>query len=128
MRNKVMEDLRATFRPEFLNRLDEVVLFRSLSREDIEGIVNIQMAVLEARLRERGIALELDEGARRFLAEAGYDPVYGARPLKRAIQRTLENPLAREILAGRFGSGQTIRARHDGEALVFEAEAEVVIK
>lgn len=128
MRDKVMEELRATFRPEFLNRLDEVVLFRSLSREDIEGIVNIQMAVLEARLRERGITLELDEGARRFLAEAGYDPVYGARPLKRAIQKYLENPLAREILAGKFGSGQTIRARHEGEELVFEPDAEVVVQ
>ncbi len=100
MRERVMEELKATFRPEFLNRLDEVVLFRSLGREDIEGIVDIQAAVLERRLKERGITLELDEDARRFLAEVGYDPAYGARPLKRAIQRYLENPLSKEILAG----------------------------
>lgn len=126
MRAKVMEELKATFRPEFLNRLDEVVLFRSLSRQDIEGIVNIQVAVLEKRLLERGMTLELDEGARRFLAEAGYDPVYGARPLKRAIQKYIENPLSKDILAGKFGSGQVIRARREDEAIAFEAEAAVV--
>jgi len=126
-KDKVMEELEAAFRPEFLNRLDEVVLFRSLSREDIEGIVNIQLAILEKRLLERGMTLELDAGARRFLAEAGYDPVYGARPLKRAIQRYLENPLSKELLAGKYGPGQVVYARAHGDGLAFGA-ANVVIQ
>jgi len=126
MREHVMDELKATFRPEFLNRLDEVVMFRSLGREDIEGIVGIQAGVLEKRLMGRGIALELDEGARRFLAEVGYDPVYGARPLKRAIQKYLENPLSKEILGGKIGSGQTVRVTREGDRLAFREAAAVV--
>ncbi len=126
MRDRVMDELRATFRPEFLNRLDEVVMFRSLSREDIEGIVDIQIAVLEKRLRERGFELRLDESARRFLAEQGYDPAYGARPLKRAIQKYLENPLAKDILGGKFTPGQAVQASAGDGALVFRATEAVV--
>ena len=88
--------------------------------------MDIQAGVLEKRLRERGITLELDEGARRFLAEAGYDPVYGARPLKRAIQKYLENPLSKEILGGKIGSGQTVRATREGDRLAFREVAAVV--
>ncbi len=126
MRDRVMDELRATFRPEFLNRLDEVVMFRSLSREDIEGIVDIQVAVLEKRLRERGFELRLDESARRFLAEEGYDPAYGARPLKRAIQKYLENPLAKDILGGKFTPGLAVQASAGDGALAFRATEAVV--
>jgi ATP-dependent Clp protease ATP-binding subunit ClpB len=120
MRDRVMAELKATFRPEFLNRLDEVVLFRSLGQEDILDIVEIQAGVLKRRLSERGFDLEVDEAARRYLSEVGYDPVYGARPLKRAIQKHLENPLSKEILAGRFASGDRIRVTSGKDGLVFE--------
>jgi ATP-dependent Clp protease ATP-binding subunit ClpB len=126
MRERVFAELKATFRPEFLNRLDEVVLFRSLGKEDILGIVDIQVAILQKRLSERGFELEMGEEARRFLGEVGYDPVYGARPLKRAMQRHLENPLSREILAGRFASGDTIAVSAGKDGLAFEKAPESV--
>jgi ATP-dependent Clp protease ATP-binding subunit ClpB len=108
-RGAVMEVVRQAFRPEFLNRLDEILLFRRLSREDMTGIVAIQLRQLQQLLAERKITLEVDEEARRWLAEAGYDPVYGARPLKRVIQRELQNPLALELLEGRIQDGDTVR-------------------
>jgi len=126
MREHVFAELKATFRPEFLNRLDEVVLFKALGKEDILGIVDIQVALLARRLSERGLALEVDASARKHLADAGYDPVYGARPLKRAIQRHLENPLSKEILAGLFASGDTVVASAGKSGLVFEKAASVV--
>ena len=126
MRERVLDELRSTFRPEFLNRLDEVVMFRSLSREDLMGIVDIQLAALKRRLGERGLSLELGDEAKRFLGEAGYDPVYGARPLKRAIQRYLENPLSRDILAGKFPAGTAIKASIGADGLAFEPVPEVV--
>jgi ATP-dependent Clp protease ATP-binding subunit ClpB len=107
-RGQVMEVVRQAFRPEFLNRLDEILLFRRLSREDMAGIVEIQLRQLQKLLDERKITLELDEEAKRWLAEAGYDPVYGARPLKRVIQRELQNPLALEILEGRIQEGDKV--------------------
>jgi len=107
-RGEVMEVVRQAFRPEFLNRLDEILLFRRLSREDMTGIVAIQLRQLQQLLAERKITLEVDEEARRWLAEAGYDPVYGARPLKRVIQRELQNPLALELLEGRIQDGDTV--------------------
>ena len=107
-RGQVMEVVRQAFRPEFLNRLDEILLFRRLSREDMTGIVLIQLRQLQKLLDERKITLELDDEARRWLAEAGYDPVYGARPLKRVIQRELQNPLALEILEGRIRDGDRV--------------------
>ena len=110
-----MDEVRQAFRPEFLNRLDEILLFRRLSRDDMTGIVAIQLTRLQALLAERKITLEVDDAARRWLADAGYDPVYGARPLKRVIQRELQNPLATELLEGlpgrRCGSRQRQRAR-----------------
>jgi ATP-dependent Clp protease ATP-binding subunit ClpB len=109
VRGEVMEIVRSAFRPEFLNRLDEVLLFHRLGRADMTGIVQIQLAHLRKLLADRKIALELDEAAARWLAEAGYDPVYGARPLKRVIQRALQNPLASQILEGRIGEGETVR-------------------
>jgi len=108
------------FRPEFLNRIDEIVEFRPLTKEQIGEIVELQLRRVEARLAERGLRLELTDAARAALAEAGWDPTYGARPLKRAIQRLLENPLALRLLEGDFSEGDTIRVdARDGE-LVFE--------
>jgi ATP-dependent Clp protease ATP-binding subunit ClpB len=114
------EALRETFRPEFLNRIDEVVEFDRLTREQIGEIVELQLARLRARLAERGLSLELTDEAMEHLAEAGWDPTYGARPLKRAIQRQVENPLALRLLEGQFDEGDTVRVDVvDGE-LTFE--------
>jgi ATP-dependent Clp protease ATP-binding subunit ClpB len=109
VRGQVMEAVRAAFRPEFLNRLDEILLFRRLSRDDMVGIVDIQLAQLEKLLEDRKVALDIDAEAKKWLANAGYDPVYGARPLKRVIQRELQNPLAEKILAGEIRDGDTVR-------------------
>jgi ATP-dependent Clp protease ATP-binding subunit ClpB len=109
VRNEVMELVRAAFRPEFLNRLDEILLFRRLSRQDMAAIVEIQLTQLQKLLSDRKITLKLDESAKRWLADQGYDPVYGARPLKRVIQRELQNPLAGLILEGRIVDGETVK-------------------
>jgi ATP-dependent Clp protease ATP-binding subunit ClpB len=117
------EAMTEVFRPEFLNRIDEIVEFHPLSKEQIGEIVELQLQRVEARLAERGLRLELTDEARAVLAEAGWDPTYGARPLKRAIQRLLENPLALRLLEGEFSEGDTVRVdAKDGE-LVFEQAA-----
>jgi len=114
------DELRGRFRPEFLNRIDEIVEFQPLSREQIAEIVDLQLERLRHRLAERQLELDLTDAAKEALAEAGWDPAYGARPLKRAIQRLVENPLALRLLAGDFADGDTIRVdAHDGE-IVFE--------
>jgi ATP-dependent Clp protease ATP-binding subunit ClpB len=114
------EQTREHFRPEFLNRIDEIVVFEQLTREQLAEIVELQLARLRDRLADRGIAIELTDAAKEQLAEAGWDPTYGARPLKRAIQRLVENPLALRLLEGEFADGDTVRVDvHDGE-LVFE--------
>ncbi len=118
------ESLREHFRPEFLNRIDEIVEFRPLSREQLGEIVELQLARLRERLAERELALELTDAAKEAIADAGWDPTYGARPLKRAIQRLLENPLALRLLEGDFAAGDTIRVDAQHGDLVFErAEA-----
>lgn len=104
----VMEAVRGHFRPEFLNRLDETIIFDRLNRENMDGIVDIQMARLLKRLAARKIDLQLDDGARKWLADEGYDPVFGARPLKRVIQSALQNPLAEMLLAGDVNDGDMI--------------------
>jgi ATP-dependent Clp protease ATP-binding subunit ClpB len=109
VRSRVMEAVRAAFRPEFLNRLDEILLFRRLSREDMAGIVDIQLARLQRLIDDRKIHLDVDPEAKAWLAKAGYDPVYGARPLRRVIQRELQNPLAEKILAGEIHDDDTVR-------------------
>jgi ATP-dependent Clp protease ATP-binding subunit ClpB len=123
VRGLVMEEVRAAFRPEFLNRLDEILLFHRLFREHMAGIVDIQVARLAKRLEDRGIALEMDKAARAWLGERGYDPVYGARPLKRVIQRQLENPLAMMVLDGRIGDGDTARVSAGEGGLIVNGEA-----
>jgi ATP-dependent Clp protease ATP-binding subunit ClpB len=108
------------FRPEFLNRIDEIVVFEALSREQLGEIAELQLERLRSRLVERKLSLELTEAAKEVLAEAGWDPTYGARPLKRALQRLVENPLAQRLLAGEFGEGDTIRVDAEAGELTFE--------
>jgi ATP-dependent Clp protease ATP-binding subunit ClpB len=119
MKTEVMEIVGQHFRPEFINRVDDVVVFHPLEAEHIRKIVDIQLGYLHKRLRERDITLVLDPAARDRLAQAGFDPVYGARPLKRAIQQQLENPLAQRILRGDFAPGDTIRVTAEGDSLGF---------
>ncbi|WP_288941298.1 ATP-dependent chaperone ClpB [Roseovarius pacificus] len=114
----VMDAVRSHFRPEFLNRLDEIVIFDRLTRDQMDGIVDIQMARLLKRLASRKITLELDDGARTWLADQGYDPVYGARPLKRVIQKALQDPLAEALLAGEIRDGDTVPVSAGAEGLL----------
>jgi ATP-dependent Clp protease ATP-binding subunit ClpB len=123
MKASVMEVVSQHFRPEFINRIDDVVVFHPLGREHIRKIVDIQLGYLHARLAERDMTIVLTEDARDRLAEAGFDPVYGARPLKRAIQQQVENPLAQEILQGKFKPGDTIEVSVDGVQLEFQNAA-----
>ncbi|GMV68209.1 MAG: chaperone protein ClpB [Pseudomonadota bacterium] len=123
MKSAVMDVVGQHFRPEFLNRIDEVVVFHPLGREHIRRIVDLQVEILRQRLAARDIGLVLTEPALDWLGEVGYDPVYGARPLKRALQQYLENALARDLLQGRFVPGETIEVDRDGDRLVFRAGA-----
>jgi len=127
MRDRLMDALRRTFRPEFLNRIDEIVTFRSLSQEDLTKIVDIQLRDLQKRLADRKITIELTPEAKTTLAERGFDPVFGARPLKRTIQRMVENPLALEILAGKFKDGDhiVVDLARDRETFTFRKETAV---
>ena len=118
VREQVMDVVRDAFRPEFLNRLDEILLFRRLSREDMSSIVKIQLKRLLRLLQERKITLELDDLALTWLGDQGYDPVYGARPLKRVLQRHLQNPLAEKILSGELHDGETVKVSVDKKGLV----------
>jgi ATP-dependent Clp protease ATP-binding subunit ClpB len=127
LKDRLMEALRRTFRPEFLNRIDEIVTFRSLGREEIQQIVDIQLGDLVKRLAERKLTIDLSPEARKALADRGYDPVFGARPLKRTIQRMIENPLAVEVLAGRFAEGDRILVEADGDTFRFRKEAPVAV-
>jgi ATP-dependent Clp protease ATP-binding subunit ClpB len=117
----VMDALRAHFRPEFLNRVDEIIIFDRLTEEDLKKIVEIQLSRLTKRLTQQNITLELSDSAKTLIAREGYDPVYGARPLKRAIQRYLLDPLSMNILEGKFGEGNTIRAEAKNGAIEFSA-------
>ncbi|MBT2145509.1 MULTISPECIES: ATP-dependent chaperone ClpB [unclassified Rhodanobacter] len=119
MKASVLGVVQAHFRPEFINRLDEIVVFRPLDKAQIRAIARIQLAYLEKRLAERQLKLEVSDAALALLGNVGFDPVYGARPLKRAIQQQLENPLAKQILEGRFQSGDTVEVAAEGGQLVF---------
>ncbi|WP_125075930.1 ATP-dependent chaperone ClpB [Pseudoxanthomonas sp. SGT-18] len=119
MKAAVMGVVQAHFRPEFINRLDEIVVFHPLDKAQIKSIARIQLHGLEKRLHERGLKLELSDAALEVLGNVGFDPVYGARPLKRAIQAQVENPLAQKILSGEFGNGDTVKVDADGGHLVF---------
>jgi ATP-dependent Clp protease ATP-binding subunit ClpB len=117
----VMEELRRTFRPEFLNRIDDIVVFHQLGRTEIDRIVDLQLERLRKLLRDRELDIQLTPAARSFLADKGYDPTYGARPLKRAIMRHVQDPLAREIIKGTFAPGDVILADRKGDELVFQS-------
>ncbi|MGD0020897.1 MAG: ATP-dependent chaperone ClpB [Smithellaceae bacterium] len=108
--NRSMEALRATFKPEFLNRIDDIIIFRALTPEDISRIVDIQLTLIDKRLKERKLSIELTDAAKKYMAEVGYSPVYGARPLKRSMQKLILDPLALEILAGKFAEGDQVVA------------------
>jgi ATP-dependent Clp protease ATP-binding subunit ClpB len=125
MKTAVMEVVGSHFRPEFINRIDDVVVFHPLGREQIRAIAGLQVSILQRRLQERDISLQLTDAALDLLGESGFDPVYGARPLKRAIQNQLENPLAQAILAGRFGPGDAIQVDvQDGKLAFVPAEGD----
>lgn len=123
MERRVMEALRASFKPEFLNRIDDIIIFHSLSQELLKKIVVIQLQRLSKRLEEQHIELEISDSAMAMLAREGYDPSYGARPLKRAIQKHIENPLAMEMLEGKISTGMAIVAEADGGSIVFKKKA-----
>jgi ATP-dependent Clp protease ATP-binding subunit ClpB len=118
-RSRVMAALRGMFRPEFLNRVDETVIFSRLTREQIRSIVDVQIQRLERRVAERKVTLDVSDAARDLLAREGYDPVYGARPLRRVVQRLIENPLAMAIIAGEVPEGATVRVDAEGDEIQF---------
>jgi ATP-dependent Clp protease ATP-binding subunit ClpB len=118
---QVTQAMRSHFKPEFLNRVDDIIIFRPLGTEQIEHIVGLQLERFEKLLADRKLTLEMTPGAKRLLAEEGYDPAFGARPLKRAIQRLIQNPLALQILEGKFHEGDRIVVREgDNGTFVFE--------
>jgi ATP-dependent Clp protease ATP-binding subunit ClpB len=123
VRDQVMAEVRAHFRPEFLNRIDEIILFHRLKREQMGRIVDIQMERLQKLLEDRKIALALDAKARDWLADKGYDPAYGARPLKRVIQKAVQDPLAELILSGKIKDGEKVKISAGRDSLVFNGAA-----
>jgi ATP-dependent Clp protease ATP-binding subunit ClpB len=120
MQSRVMDAMRTSFRPEFLNRIDEIIIFHALQKHELRHIVQLQTKRLEQRLADRKMPLKLSDAALDFLAEVGYDPVFGARPLKRAIQRELETQIAKGILRGEFNDGDTIFVDVENERLAFK--------
>jgi ATP-dependent Clp protease ATP-binding subunit ClpC len=119
MKTAIEDALKRTFRPELLNRIDDVIIFKSLTEEDLKSIVDLLVREVEKRLAERSIKLEVNEKAKAWLAKKGYDPVYGARPLRRAIQRHVENPISTKILQGEFKGGDTIAISPEKDDLTF---------
>jgi ATP-dependent Clp protease ATP-binding subunit ClpB len=126
MHNRVMAALRQQFRPEFLNRIDDVILFHALGRSELSEIVGLQIKRIEALLADQKIALEITKSAKQHIADLGYDPVYGARPLKRAIQRHLQNPIASKLLENAFAAGDTIVIDHSDGHLIFQKKQPTV--
>jgi len=125
MKEKVMTEVKKTFRPEFLNRLDEIIVFHELTEEQLRSIVDLMVMDLQKRLAERKLEIEVNDGAKSWLAKEGYDPMYGARPLKRAIERHVENPLSTKLLRGEFSPGDTIIVDLKGDVLTFTVKAAV---
>jgi ATP-dependent Clp protease ATP-binding subunit ClpC len=123
MKEKVMGEVKKTFRPEFLNRLDEIIVFHELTEEQLRSIVDLLAQDLQKRLSERKLGVELTENAKSWLAKEGYDPLYGARPLRRAIERYVENPLSTKLLEGGFKEGDTIVVDLGDEGLTFTTKA-----
>ncbi|MFA5090750.1 MAG: ATP-dependent Clp protease ATP-binding subunit [Candidatus Omnitrophota bacterium] len=120
MKEKLLEEVKHTFKPEFLNRIDDIIVFRSLSREDLHHIIDIEIGFVAARLKEQNISLEVTPEAKEFLIEKGFDPVFGARPLKRTIQRFMEDPLASNIISKKFKDGSVVKVACKNAELIFE--------
>jgi ATP-dependent Clp protease ATP-binding subunit ClpC len=123
MRERIMDESRRTFRPEFLNRLDDVIVFRSFTKPDLIQILDLEIEKVLQRLRHKNIKVELDEKAKEFLVEKGYNPDFGARPMRRAVERFLEDPLAEEILKGGVHENEPLFVTRDGDKLVFHQKA-----
>jgi ATP-dependent Clp protease ATP-binding subunit ClpC len=119
MKDKLLEEVKRTFKPEFLNRIDDIIVFRQLVKEDLVRIIEIEIGFVAERLKEHNITLEVAPEAKEFLIEKGFDPVFGARPLKRTIQRFLEDPLAQEIISKKFKDGATVKVGRKNEELTF---------
>jgi ATP-dependent Clp protease ATP-binding subunit ClpC len=123
MREKIIDEAKRTFRPEFLNRLDDVIVFRSLTKVDLVQILELEASKVMQRLKSRNIVLTLDDTAKDFLAEKGFDPQYGARPMRRAVEKFLEDPLAEEILRGNLHENEPILVTVEKDHLVFNQKA-----
>jgi ATP-dependent Clp protease ATP-binding subunit ClpC len=119
MRGRILEEARKAFRPEFINRLDDVIVFRTLGKPELVRILELEVAKVLERIRRKGVTVILDEKAKDFLIEKGYDPQYGARPMRRSVERYLEDPLAEEILKGSMSPVGAVQVTADGEKLVF---------
>ena len=128
MKNRVTSELKRSFRPEFLNRLDEVIVFRALTKEEIKKIIDLLITEKEKLLKEKGISIEVSEEAKNLIAQEGYDPDFGARPLRRAIQRLIENPLSEEILEGKFKEGDSIIIKIKDGNIVFRKKGKNKVK
>jgi ATP-dependent Clp protease ATP-binding subunit ClpC len=120
MKVKLLEEVKHTFKPEFLNRIDDIIVFRPLVKEDLERIVEIEISFVADRLKDQNVTLEVTQEAKDFLIEKGFDPVFGARPLKRTIQRFLEDTLASEIISKRLKDGSRVKVLRKNEELIFE--------
>ncbi len=120
MNKKLLDKVKKTFKPEFLNRLDDLIVFHSLTKEHLFKIVEIELKEVMERLKEQGVDIELDSGAKELLIEKGFDPVFGARPLKRTIQRFLEDPLAEEIIAKKFDKKKQLKVSIKNGNLIFK--------
>ena len=121
MKDKLLEEVKRTFKPEFLNRIDDIIVFRQLVKEDLERIIDIEVGYVISRLKEQNMTLEVSREAKDLLIEKGFDPIFGARPLKRTIQRFLEDPLAQEIISKKFKEGATLKVTRKNQELVFES-------
>ena len=120
MKNRLLDEIKKTFKPEFLNRLDDIIVFQSLTKEDLSKIVDLEVREVIERLKEKDIHIELTKEAIEFFIEKGFDPTFGARPLKRTIQRYLEDPLAEDIISGKFKEGSKITVKRDKDILLFK--------
>jgi ATP-dependent Clp protease ATP-binding subunit ClpC len=123
MRERILDEAKKTFRPEFLNRLDDVIVFRTFTKPDLITILSLEVEKVLARLRHKNLKLTLDDKAKDFLVDKGYDPQYGARPMRRSVERFLEDPLAEEILKGKLHEGDPITVTVEGDKLVFNQTA-----
>ncbi|MEO8206465.1 MAG: AAA family ATPase, partial [Chthoniobacterales bacterium] len=119
MKEKILEETKRVFKPEFINRLDDLIVFHTLNKENLMKIVDLEVAKVTGRIRAKSIDITLDEGAHEFLIEKGYDPTYGARPMRRAVEKFLEDPMAEELLRGHIKPGDKVLVKPDGDKLLF---------